>query len=113
MSCQKILNRVVTPEDVNYRRDSINAVASDLHEYTFGITSDPLTQLAIMIATLAHDVDHTGMLGEVIELECLCVFYADMHRFATFRSAESTAKQRRTRVSHKVSRSQHCRAEQY
>jgi hypothetical protein len=63
MSCQKILNRVVAPEDVNYRRDSINAVASDLHEYTFGITSDPLTQLAIMIATLAHDVDHTGKMG--------------------------------------------------
>jgi hypothetical protein len=60
MSCQKILNRVVAPEDVNYRRDSINAVASDLHEFTYGITSDPLTQLAIMIATLAHDVDHTG-----------------------------------------------------
>jgi len=60
MSCQKILGRVVTPEDVNYTRDSISAVVSDLHEYTYGITSDPLTQLAIMIAILAHDVDHTG-----------------------------------------------------
>lgn len=61
MSCQKILNRITSPEDVNYRRNSIHAVASDIHECTYGITSDPLTQLAIMVATLAHDVDHTGM----------------------------------------------------
>ncbi len=61
MSANKLLSRIVTPEDVNYHRSSVKAIASDLHQYTYGITSDPLTQFAIMISTLVHDVDHTGV----------------------------------------------------
>jgi hypothetical protein len=60
-SANKLLARIVRPEDVNYHRKSVKAIASDLHDYTFGITSDPLTHFAILFATLIHDVDHTGV----------------------------------------------------
>ena len=32
-----------------------------LHEYTYGITSDPLTQFAVVLSGLIHDVDHSGV----------------------------------------------------
>eukprot|EP00980_Cylindrotheca_fusiformis_P011171 scaffold2563_cov124-Cylindrotheca_fusiformis.AAC.2 len=61
MSANKLLSRIVKPEFVNYQRDSVFAIASDMHDYTYGITSDPLTHFAIMFSTLIHDVDHTGV----------------------------------------------------
>lgn len=60
MSANKLLNRIVIPEHVDYERES-NDIASDLHDYTYGITSDPLTQFAIVFSALVHDVDHTGV----------------------------------------------------
>jgi hypothetical protein len=69
MSANKLLSRIVTPEDVNYHRKSVKAVASDMHDYTYGITSDPLTQFAIMFSTLVHDVDHTGVSNQQRETE--------------------------------------------
>eukprot|EP00526_Cylindrotheca_closterium_P003695 CAMPEP_0113621262 /NCGR_PEP_ID=MMETSP0017_2-20120614/10860_1 /TAXON_ID=2856 /ORGANISM="Cylindrotheca closterium" /LENGTH=1329 /DNA_ID=CAMNT_0000530993 /DNA_START=95 /DNA_END=4084 /DNA_ORIENTATION=- /assembly_acc=CAM_ASM_000147 len=61
MSANKLLDRIVKPEFVNYHRESVFQIASDMHDYTYGITSDPLTHFAIMFATLIHDVDHTGV----------------------------------------------------
>ena len=61
MSANKLLSRIVKPEDVNYHRKSVKAIASDLHDYTYGITSDPLTQFAVMFCALIHDVDHNGV----------------------------------------------------
>jgi hypothetical protein len=64
MSSNKLLQRVTSPDDVDYQREvvrqkhRISAVASDLHERTFGITSDPLTQFAVIFSALVHDVDH-------------------------------------------------------
>jgi len=51
--------RVVTP-DIMFKRRSLQMtdrnfkkqVASDLHNYTYGITSDPLTQFAIVFSAL-------------------------------------------------------------
>ena len=58
MSMNKLLQRVVAP-DLRVRRRSLNisgnanaSMASDLHSYTYGITSDPLTQLAVVFAAL-------------------------------------------------------------
>jgi hypothetical protein len=48
MATNKFLNRIVIPEDVDYERESSD-IASDLHAYTYGITSDPLTQFAIVL----------------------------------------------------------------
>ena len=36
-------------------------VASQIHEHTYGITSDPLTQFACVFAALIHDVGHGGV----------------------------------------------------
>jgi hypothetical protein len=35
--------------------------AASLHDHTYGITSDPLTQFACALSALIHDVDHTGV----------------------------------------------------
>ena len=32
-----------------------------LHDHTYGITSDPLTQFAVVFSSLIHDVDHRGV----------------------------------------------------
>eukprot|EP00934_Nitzschia_sp_Nitz4_P001129 Nitzschia sp. Nitz4//scaffold132_size63325//9375//11592//NITZ4_006288-RA/size63325-snap-gene-0.49-mRNA-1//1//CDS//3329535308//1129//frame0 len=55
MSVTKLLSRVVAPNEESYGNDQV------LHEYTFGITSDPLAQFAVAFAALIHDVDHQGV----------------------------------------------------
>lgn len=32
-------------------------IASTLHDHTYGITSDPLTQLSLVFSAMIHDVD--------------------------------------------------------
>jgi hypothetical protein len=58
MSAIKFLNRSVVPEKVNYNADSSD---TDLHEYTFGITWDALSQFTVVFSALIHDVDHPGV----------------------------------------------------
>ena len=41
--------------------DGTKDVASSLHDHTYGITSDPLTQFAVVLSGLIHDVDHSGV----------------------------------------------------
>jgi class 3 adenylate cyclase len=62
-SVTKLLSRVVTPESIDYKDMCYKkqAGANDLHEYTYGITSDPLIQFACAFSALIHDVDHTGL----------------------------------------------------
>ena len=63
MSISKLLTRVVTQETIDYRdmRYKKKGGSEDLHEYSYGITSDPLSQFALAFAALIHDVDHTGV----------------------------------------------------
>jgi 3'5'-cyclic nucleotide phosphodiesterase/Adenylate and Guanylate cyclase catalytic domain len=68
MSVNKLLQRVVDAENVvNMRKARAKKngvqqkIASVMHNYTFGITSDPLTQFAIVFSALIHDVDHWGV----------------------------------------------------
>jgi 3'5'-cyclic nucleotide phosphodiesterase len=86
MSVIKLLSRIVAPVDLleNDEDDDRNLSAA-LHDHTYGITSDPLTQVcagcgmrAVLLAkvpnlfllgsqfacafsALIHDVDHTGV----------------------------------------------------
>jgi hypothetical protein len=60
MSIMKLLQRVMT-QDISLGRqcktdlEAAEELASNLHNSTFGITSDPLTQFAIVFAALVHD----------------------------------------------------------
>jgi class 3 adenylate cyclase len=54
MSVMKLLSRIVGP-------DLDNDDARELHDHTYGITSDPLTQFAVVLSALLHDVDHLGV----------------------------------------------------
>eukprot|EP00580_Thalassiosira_gravida_P018194 CAMPEP_0201658298 /NCGR_PEP_ID=MMETSP0494-20130426/1233_1 /ASSEMBLY_ACC=CAM_ASM_000839 /TAXON_ID=420259 /ORGANISM="Thalassiosira gravida, Strain GMp14c1" /LENGTH=499 /DNA_ID=CAMNT_0048135269 /DNA_START=33 /DNA_END=1528 /DNA_ORIENTATION=+ len=46
---------------------------------TFGIKSDPLSQLALLFSALVHDVDHTGISNRqlVLEMDDLAILYND------------------------------------
>ncbi|CAB9496705.1 Receptor-type guanylate cyclase gcy [Seminavis robusta] len=55
MSVIKLMSRIIAPRDL----DSTTSAA--LHDHTYGITSDPLTQLACAFSALIHDVDHVGV----------------------------------------------------
>ena len=63
-SVAKLLARVVTPDSIDY--DSLcytkaHQQESKLHEYTYGITSDPIIHFACTFSALIHDVDHPGV----------------------------------------------------
>jgi hypothetical protein len=63
MSVTKLLTRIVAPSDVldDYRDLANKDLISTLHDHTYGITSDPLTQFACVFSALIHDVDHAGI----------------------------------------------------
>jgi class 3 adenylate cyclase len=75
MSVVKLLSRIVAPD--------VEAVNSDLestlHDYTYGITSDPLTQFACVFSALIHDADHAGVPNTQLAVENpqLAKFYKD------------------------------------
>lgn len=52
MAVNKLLERVTVSKRISMKK---------LHRRSFGISSDPITQLAIIIAALVHDVGHTGI----------------------------------------------------
>jgi len=63
MSVVKLLSRIVAPQDVVLQekgRGSKN-IGSTLHDHTYGITSDPLTQFSCVLSALIHDADHSGV----------------------------------------------------
>jgi class 3 adenylate cyclase len=54
MSVAKLLSRIVAPD--------IDLTGYEqLHDHTYGITSDPLTQFACVFSALIHDADHPGV----------------------------------------------------
>ncbi|GKY90443.1 hypothetical protein MPSEU_000018100 [Mayamaea pseudoterrestris] len=62
MSATKLLSRIVAPHSVLSVDDDDQVPDSDeLHDHTFGITSDPITQFSCVLGTLIHDADHCGV----------------------------------------------------
>jgi 3'5'-cyclic nucleotide phosphodiesterase len=53
------MGRIVPATNLPSTGESTDAQA--LHDHTYGITSDPLTQFACVFAALIHDVDHEGV----------------------------------------------------
>eukprot|EP00538_Stauroneis_constricta_P012478 CAMPEP_0119548166 /NCGR_PEP_ID=MMETSP1352-20130426/2141_1 /TAXON_ID=265584 /ORGANISM="Stauroneis constricta, Strain CCMP1120" /LENGTH=1235 /DNA_ID=CAMNT_0007593355 /DNA_START=105 /DNA_END=3812 /DNA_ORIENTATION=- len=61
-STVKLLSRIVVSESIDYSDMTYKTMNKDLlHRYTYGITSDPITQFACVLAALIHDVDHPGV----------------------------------------------------
>ncbi|KAL3912900.1 MAG: hypothetical protein SGILL_006704 [Bacillariaceae sp.] len=62
MSVAKLLTRIMAPDQVyDNETGDTRILASTLHDYTYGITSDPLTSFACVFSALIHDVDHPGV----------------------------------------------------
>ena len=67
MSVAKLLGRVASPEFSSVQGESVadervrNHVAAQIHDFTHGLTSDPLASFAVVFAALIHDVDHLGI----------------------------------------------------
>jgi hypothetical protein len=59
MSVNKLLRRIVSPEaaaDQMNDFDKTKQLAMHLHDYTYGINSDPLAMFAMTFSALIHDV---------------------------------------------------------
>jgi hypothetical protein len=59
MSAGKLMKRIINPDGVNYGQSEIS-IGRCIHDITYGISSDPLMQFAVVFAALIHDVEHTG-----------------------------------------------------
>jgi hypothetical protein len=74
MSVVKLLSRIVAPSDVEYD-ENMAKQGKTLHDHTYGITSDPLTQFACVFSALIHDGTlcclFAFMLGRLMAHVCL------------------------------------------
>ena len=52
MSVVKLLSRIVAPSDLDFENSATKN--QTLHDHTYGITSDPLTQFACVLSALIH-----------------------------------------------------------
>lgn len=67
MATNKFLKRIVAPDiGAGYSKENI---ASQVHDYTHGINSDPITLLAIIFSALVHDLDHKGISNTQLVIE--------------------------------------------
>lgn len=75
MSVVKLLSRIVAPSDLDF--EDGREASSCLHDHTYGITSDPLTQFACVVSALIHDADHPGVpnMQLIKEQSSLAQFY--------------------------------------
>jgi len=58
LSANKLLKRIMHPEAVDQKESLTH---EEIHEHTYGISSDTLAQFAIVFSALVHDVGHKGV----------------------------------------------------
>jgi 3'5'-cyclic nucleotide phosphodiesterase len=73
MSTVKLMSRIISPQSLKYIQSSAGdagsveqkseegVIGKELHDHTYGITSDPLTHFSAVFASLIHDADHRGI----------------------------------------------------
>jgi hypothetical protein len=71
MAVTKLLSQIVTPDAIDYNKMSYKKAScvQEQHQFTYGITSDPLLQFACVFLALIHDVDHPGLPNGVLVQE--------------------------------------------
>jgi hypothetical protein len=70
MSVVKLLTRIVAPDICHTREvETAQRCAALLRDFSFGIASDPLVQLACVFAAIIHDVDHVGVPNQQLIVE--------------------------------------------
>jgi hypothetical protein len=87
MSVVKLLSRIVAPIEFEPTVGSAGVsenmlraeYASTMHDHTYGITSDPLTQFSCVLSALVHDADHSGVPNAQLikEKQIVCRLYND------------------------------------
>jgi 3'5'-cyclic nucleotide phosphodiesterase len=71
----KLLSRIASPDlpesitDEPEEESKTTKILSRIHDHSYGITSDPLTQFACAFSALIHDVDHSGVPNEQLKAE--------------------------------------------
>mmetsp|Transcript_17018 Transcript_17018/g.48347 ORF Transcript_17018/g.48347 Transcript_17018/m.48347 type:complete len:303 (+) Transcript_17018:162-1070(+) len=69
MAVTKYLSRINSAHEIDVGFDSERHRSSThaaLHDHTYGITSDPLTQFACAFSALIHDVNHPGVPNDTL-----------------------------------------------
>ena len=71
MATDKFLSRIMSP--------NMDGDKKTLHEYTHGLTSDPLLVAGIVMSALVHDLDHRGVSNQQMAKEdpTMAVAYKD------------------------------------
>jgi class 3 adenylate cyclase len=77
MSATKLMKRIMSPEGIDWDLEGIIddderhiEIARQVHNVTYGMSSDPLMQFSVVFSALIHDVDHTGLTNkELIDVK--------------------------------------------